>query len=108
MGAQNGAKKPESSAEVIDVDDKQQKSVSPKKTAKKESALKGSPMNKNSKKTKNTKLTSDDDEDEALRSSKEDVLVDEKENNLASCYLINRLLSFLFNRNIASIFVMTF
>jgi hypothetical protein len=86
MGAQNGAKKTETSEQVIDVE----KNVSPKKTVKKESVLKGSPLNKNSKKTKNTKLTSDD-EDQAL-GQENDVLVDEKENNLASCYLKNRLL----------------
>jgi hypothetical protein len=86
MGAQNGAKKKtETSGDVIDVQDsKQEKSVSPKKTLTKENALKGSPLNKNSKKTKNTKLTSDDDEDEALGRENDDLVL-EKENNLASC-----------------------
>ena len=94
MGAQNGAKKTDKSEEVIDVEEKQQKSASPKKAVKQESAL-----NKNSKKTKHTKLTSDD-EDEALGQQEDkDVLVEEKENNLASCYLKRSIfIRFLFNR----------
>jgi len=93
MGAQNGAKKTDKSEEVIDVEDKQPKGASPKKTVKQESAVKSSPLNKNSKKTKNTKLTSDDD-DEAPSRQDNDVLVDEKENNLASCYLKRFIISY--------------